>query len=359
MVGMSFLATTSCQTPAPDTNQESYQWERNWMWVFSDLKKSDEEWSTKLKRLKEGGITGILIGGGVPMLEKIMPLADAQGIDVHAWIWTLNRPGDKEAQKHPDWYTVSRKGESCFDVHPYVDYYQWVCPSKEEVYQHIEKQVKTLAAVKGLKGIHLDYVRYSDVILAKALQPKYGLVQDKEYPEFDFCYCNTCRDTFLAQSGVDVYELEDPTASESWRQYRYNSVTKLVNRLSDVAHAHDKLLSAAVFPYPEIARTICRQSWDDWNLDAAFPMVYPNFYDEGMDWVETSTRKGVQDLKGRIPLITGLYVPKIPEEEFPIAVENSFKGGANGVSLFGYGKCTDAHFQTVVTNSNKYQKAEK
>jgi uncharacterized lipoprotein YddW (UPF0748 family) len=340
---------------AADKNEDSYIWGRNWMWMHANMQRSDEEWNEKFAKFKENGITGILIGGGIPMLEKVIPLADKFDIDVHAWMWTLNRPGDKEAKKHPEWYTVSGKGESCFDVHPYVDYYQWVCPSQEEVYQHIEKQVKELASVKGLKGIHLDYVRYSDVILAKALQPKYNLVQDKEYPEFDFCYCETCIAKFKAESGIDISKVEDPTAIEEWRQFRYNSVTTLVNRLVEVAHENNKLISAAVFPYPELARTICRQSWDDWNLDAVFPMIYQNFYDEDMKWIKTSTRKGVRDLKGRTALVTGLYLPKIPEGEFPAAVKNSFKGGAQGVAIFDEGKITDDQLNTILSASKKYQ----
>lgn len=324
-----------------------YGWERNWMWLHSNPERSDGEWEEIMATLVEAGITGILVGGDIPVFERIIPLAARYGIDVHAWMWTLNRPGDKEAQQHPDWYTVSRKGDSCFDVHPYVDYYQWVCPSKEEVYRHIEKQVLRLSAVEGLKGIHLDYVRYSDVILARALQPVYGLVQDREYPEYDFCYCKTCRDTFLAESDTDIYKLADPTQSDSWRQYQYDSVTRLVNRLAERVHRQGKLISAAVFPYPDLARFICRQSWDDWNLDAFFPMVYQNFYDEDTGWVKTATRKGVEDLDGRAPLITGLFLSGIPDGEFRDAVTNSFEGGAGGVSLFDWGSFTDKHLDVM------------
>ncbi len=340
-LGMGNFACSSKETST------QYNWERNWMWMHANMERSDEEWNSIFKNLKGAGITGILIGGDVAMYEKIIPLASQFDIDVHAWMWTLNRNGDKEALKHPDWYTVSRKGDSCFDVRPYVDYYQWVCPSKEEVFEHIKTQVETLSAVEGLKGIHLDYVRYSDVILAKALQPQYNLVQDKEYPEFDFCYCETCRDKFKEQSGIDIAELEDPTQSKEWRQYRYDSVTNLVNRLVEVAHGKNKLITAAVFPYPELARTICRQSWDDWDLDAFFPMIYQNFYEEDIEWIKTATSIGVTDLDGKAPLITGLYLPEVTGEEFPTAVKNSLEGGAKGVALFDLGASKETHYNTL------------
>lgn len=347
-IGLS-LGAVSCKLTA----SAKYNWERNWMWLHSDPKKSEQEWREILSELREAGISGILIGGEISMYEKIIPLAQEYSIDVHAWMWTLNRPGDEEAKKHPDWYAVSRNGDSSLDVRPYVDYYQWLCPSKEEVWQHIAKQISELSSIDRLKGIHLDYVRYPDVILPKALQPKYGLVQDREYPEFDFCYCETCRDTFLEESGIDMYELEDPTQSTEWRQYRYDSVSRLVNRLVKVAHENDKLISAAVFPYPDLARFICRQSWDDWNLDAFFPMVYQNFYDEDMEWIKTSTQKGVNDLEGRASLVTGLFLPGIPDGEFPVAVENSFKGGAEGVALFDLGSFEEKHLKAMKALKNK------
>jgi len=326
---------------------DAYSWPQNWMWFHANHDRTDEDWNEIFTTLKDSGIQGIHMGGGAPMLKKIIPLADKFNIDVHAWMWTLNRSGDKEALKHPDWYAQSRKGDSCFDVRPYVEYYQWVCPSKDEVYKHIKKQVEELSTVEGLKGIHLDYVRYSDVILAEALQPVYNLVQDKEYPEFDFCYCDTCKEKFKAESGIDLDSLQDPTASKEWRQYRYDSVTSLVNRLVEVAHANDKQISAAVFPYPELARKICRQSWDEWDLDAFFPMIYQNFYNEDTAWIKKATRKGVRDLKGKAPLFTGIYLPELAKEDFPKAVKNSLKAGAKGVAVFDYGSCTNEHFELL------------
>ena len=42
--------------------------------------------------------------------------------------------------------------------------------------------------IEGLESVHLDYVRFPDVILGADLQPKYGIVQDKELPEYDYGY---------------------------------------------------------------------------------------------------------------------------------------------------------------------------
>lgn len=320
----------------------------DWVWMNAGNLNSGE-WREVFSHLKKAGIGGILLRGSTDDYKRIVPLAAKHRIDIHAWIITLNRAWDEEAKRHPEWFTVSRKGDSCYDVHPYVDYYQWVCPSREDVYQHVEKEVMSLLKIQGLKGVHLDYIRYSDVILPVGLWKKYNLVQDKEYPEFDFCYCDTCREKFITESGIDIRELADPTASAEWREYRWNSVTHFVNRLAEKVHndSPDKRLTAAVFPYPEIARAICRQDWAKWNLDGFFPMIYHSFYNEDINWIGSSVAKGVADLNGKAPLFAGLFIPALSPETIGEAVDISLKNGAEGICYFDYGSLSEEHWSAL------------
>ena len=164
-----------------------------------------------------------------------------------------------------------------------------MCPSRDEVREYL-RTVAGLAAVDNLGSVHLDYIRYPDVILPIALWPKYNLVQDKEYPDFDFCYCDVCRARFRAQSGLDPKELPDPAANQAWLQYRYDTITRVVAEMADVVHARGKRLTAAVFPTPAIARRLVRQDWTKWNVDAVLPMVYNGFYKEDVPWIERARR---------------------------------------------------------------------
>lgn len=99
----------------------------------------------------------------------------------------------------------------------------------EGVHEFLKRRVSELAQYDDLTGTHLDYIRQLDVILASSLQPKYGIIQDREYPEFDYCYCDVYRQGFAAESGIDPIDLDDPSASEQWRQYRYDLITRIVN----------------------------------------------------------------------------------------------------------------------------------
>jgi len=339
VTGTAFIAPsllTSCQSDSANSKDFKY-----WIWINGDNKKSIEDWKLELTSFKEAGITGLIVGGGREMLEKIIPIAQELGQEVHAWLWTLNRPGDKQAMAHPEWYTISRKGESSLDVNPYVGYYQWLCPSKPEVQKFVKDFMVSHCDIEGLAGIHYDYVRYCDVILPKGLWAKYDLVQDHEMPEYDFCYCDTCRGDFREQHGYDPKDQEDPSSDEKWRKYRWDSVTNLVNQVTAAVHAKGKLASAAVFPYPDLARKLVRQSWNEWNLDLVFPMIYNDFYEEGVDWVEFATRQGVEELDGKFPLHTGIYLPPTRPEEIKKVIEGAKKGGAEGVAFFSNGALKD------------------
>lgn len=304
-----------------------------WLWMSAG-KIDRDKWKKKFNKLADLGVKGILIQGSEEQYREMGPVAKAAGLAIHAWIVTLNHRNRETMEKHPEWFTVSREGKSTIDHPPYVGYYTWLCPANTEVQKFVSDRVLRLAKMDELDGVHLDYIRHSDVILPVGLWSKYDLVQDKEYPEFDFCYCETCRKTFMEKEGFDPLELEDPSQNQSWLQFRYDSVTALVNQLAQITRRYGKKLTAAVFPTPEIARNLVRQEWTKWNLDAVYPMIYHNFYEKEISWIEKATREGVQALEGKYPLFGGLFIPALSPENIVEAIEFALSGGAAGVTFF-------------------------
>lgn len=306
---------------------------KNWIWTDVDGRSTPDQQKRRFESYRESGIRAVLFSG---VDERVFALAKEQGLETHAWTWTLCRGDRNLLEQHPDWYGVSRLGDSTATKPPYVDYYHFLCPSRAEVGDHLARQFAKLAETPHLDGVHLDYIRYPDVILPVALWKKYNLVQNEELPQFDFCYCAVCRAAFKKQSGVDPKELPNPPADAAWRQYRYDSVTRLVNRLVDVVHQKGKEITAAVFPTPAIAKKLVRQDWTQWNLDAVLPMAYHSFYNEKIEWIEQAAKEGVAALPPNRPLYAGLYLPDLKTEaEFDLAVRCALAGGAKGVSLFG------------------------
>mmetsp|Transcript_44296 Transcript_44296/g.172367 ORF Transcript_44296/g.172367 Transcript_44296/m.172367 type:complete len:331 (-) Transcript_44296:1321-2313(-) len=324
-----------------------------WTWCGGHPDWSEEKWSDLLYRLVQAGISGVLLGGTPAQVRRIAPVAKSAGLAVHAWMWTFCRPSDEIAEKHLDWFQVSRDGKSSLTDPPYVGYYKWLCPSNEDSVQHILKTAEALAVIPEIDAVHMDYVRFPDVILAKGLQPKYGIVQDREYPQWDFCYCKRCVAAFEMESGIRVNEADDPSSIPTWKEFRYSLIKKAVHRVRSVSSREGKQLSAAVFPHPELARLICRQSWDDFDVDMYFPMTYQNFYEESIDWIGEACSNGVSALRSKgkeSALYAGLYLPSLTSEgQFREAIEAALSNGADGVSLFDAENLLPYHFKALAS----------
>ena len=322
---------------------------KTFIWVGNSAEKTMEDWVTQFTRIKSLGFDGVFAGGDAETLDMTASIAKSMGLEIHSWQWVMNRPGNKEAMAHPEWYAVSRKGESSLDVNPYVGYYQWLCPTKLEVQEYIIQDMMSIAEIADVDGVQLDYVRYCDVILPRGLWDKYNLVQDHEMPEFDFCYCDDCQSKFKAEHGYDILSIEDPTQDQAWRQFRYDSITNLVNRIAVEVHAKNKKLSASVFATPTLARKYVRQAWDEWDLDFVMPMVYYKMYAEDVEFVKTASEEGVAVLAGSKPLYTAQYLHDKTNVELQQTIEMAKAGGAQGMAFYDYG-LLNKDFGDIVKN---------
>lgn len=320
---------------------------KNWAWISANRYSSPDEWKRIFERMKKHGIDAALVLAGKETIETILPIGKQTDIEMHNWIITLECRDEEIIKNHPDWFTINRNGVSSLEKPPYVPSYKWLCPSQKEVQEYVQSIVSELADFDDLKGIHLDYIRHPDVILPIGIQPRYNLVQDKEYPEFDFCYCPVCRELFKEKEGIDPLELEEPTSSAAWGQFRYDSITNLVNQLSVVAHQKNKMLTAAVFPSPAIARRMVHQDWPRWHVDAVLPMMYHKYYNENVEWIEKVTREGVESLSSNTKLYSGLHISMLTPGELAKATEFAFEGGANGIVLFTATAMTDEHWESL------------
>ncbi|WP_406683800.1 family 10 glycosylhydrolase [Seonamhaeicola sp. MEBiC1930] len=328
-----------------------------WSWMTVGNKKSDSAYTEHFQKLKNNGFDAVLLNTGADpiLLNRLTPLAKNEGLEVHAWMFTTNRPGDTTALKHPEWYMVSRSGKTCFkkEERPYVGYYQWLSPSHPEAKKHILSLVEGLAKVEGVTSVHLDYIRYPDVFLPIGLLPKYDLKQEEELPDFDFDYSDASVNKFIALHHKDPRKMENPAIDMEWKNFRLNEIRSLVNDAYEIVHNHDKKLSAAVFPYPEMADHMVRQRWDKWNIDMVLPMIYYNFYNEELDWIGYATAQGIEDLGDKpVELHTGLYTPKLTPEDLKVAIKEARDNGAKGVAFFDDYTLTEEQFE-VIKNSKE------
>lgn len=324
---------------------------KNFVWMRPSIAKTPADWEREFRMMRASGVHGIIpeiYNGGQALfqsrrlpvraawLETAIPLATAAGLEVHAWMWCMPCSIDAVLAAHPDWYNVNAKGESAAIKPAYVPYYKFLDPAHPEVREFVRDTVRELAAIPGLTGIHLDYIRHPDAILPSGLWSKYGIVQDKVYPPYDYGYTEYSRRAFKARTGIDPIELADPEGNQAWLQYRLDTVVDLVNEyLVPAAHEGGKVITAAVFPGPSQARRMVRQDWGRFKLDAFMPMLYHTFYESGPEFVKQYTEEAVRTVKQ--PVYSGLFVGPLDADVFSRTIDMALSGGASGVSIFDAG----------------------
>ncbi|MDR2118048.1 MAG: family 10 glycosylhydrolase [Tannerellaceae bacterium] len=326
-----FILATGCTAPAKKT--AAYPM----FWTWLDYRPA-MNFDSVCALMQETGIDGVMLNAPTPDdYRKAIPVARKYGIEVYAWLWTMNLEHGRDSivKAHPEWLSVNRKGESLADHKAYVDYYKFLCPALPEVRDYIREKVKAYCEVEGLNGIAIDYHRLVDVILPTTLWPRYGIVQDREYPEWDYGYHPAMIRKFRELYGYDPREQEDPSADEKWLRFRCDQVTEVANEIAEVVHSYGKKMSASPFPTPAMSRRMVRQDWGKWNLDIVFPMVYHNFYTGDVSFISDCT---VDNLKTKNPATT-LYCGMMASDSPEIfdCMDAALNSGAEGIAIFTVG----------------------
>lgn len=252
------------------------------MWLFGrDMK------SVSLSKLKKYGIKHVFLNFkalelyGKSGVEKWVKSANAKGIKVHLWMQVFYNGG---------WQNPVSKGKINYDM----------------INSKVEEAVK-YANIKGIDGVHFDYVRY---------------------PGSASKYANSV-----------------------------NAVNYFVKTAAEAVHKVNKniIVSAAIMPEPSSMKSAYAQDVKTMGtyLDALVPMVYKGNYNAGSKWIKsvTSTFKK-QSSKAQI--WTGLqsyksdsHVAKLSAKELTKDVRAAVQGGASAVMLFRFGLFNYIDFKAI------------
>ncbi len=254
--------------------------------------------------------------------------AAARGIALHAWInaipgWRgLEPPTEPNQLYHtrPEWFLVDQHGRRQALREDYVA----LNPCHPDVRAHIVRVCEDLVRRYPVAGIHLDYIRF---------------LADMEEPGHDYPHDPMTLARYQADGGGNP--AEEPARWDRWRR---DQVTRLVREIDDALDGvrPGALLTAAVFPTPEIAYGSVRQDWVRWLrhgwIDAAVPMIY----DDQDDRFESRLRACVA-AAGRRPVIAGIGVFKHADpDQTRRQTVIARRLGADGVSYFGYASFYEA-----------------
>lgn len=331
-----------------------------YVWQGMNANATEESLRAEMTQWKEHGVSGVCINTGfnVENARLAARVAHSLGLEFHAWAPCMLQGGMDD-----DCYTVNRLGQSAKDHPAYVPYYTCIDPRNPKVIAWLKERCRELASIPEVDYVQLDYIRYADVILAKGLWKKYGLVMNEEYPAADYCYCDRCVADFKKQYGIDINKVKDPSKCKEWAQFRCDAITSLVNQLAEVVHAKGKKLSADVFPGPySHAVPMVRQEWNKWNVDMLFPMNYNDFYMQPATWLGEIVAEETKSVNGKRPVMSGLFIchdwknkhlvvdPEnsgLLPSEMREAVLGSLRSGAYGICLFTAGSMTENHWQAL------------
>jgi uncharacterized lipoprotein YddW (UPF0748 family) len=196
------------------------------------------------------------LGGTPPYdpLEVAVTEAEKHGLEIHAWLnalsaWpsgsadackllTESPPGQPQhlLLEHPDWVVVSKSGQpmACPNDQEYVSF----SPAYPGVRAELARVAADLSTRYGIRGIHLDRIRYPG--------------KDWSYDELS-----------LASFG------RDPDADpDAWDRFRRDQVNKTVRETREAMQAVDPslTLSAAVWP-------VYQDRWG-WHASEGFSWFY-------------------------------------------------------------------------------------
>jgi uncharacterized lipoprotein YddW (UPF0748 family) len=230
-----------------------------------------------------------LASAGQDPLRALIAAAHARNLRVHAWVNVLSLAGQRTGPLlltlGPGAVQVDRQGRSLLD-YPELQVPQserrwvrmgtpavWLDPGTPGLAPRVAAVFGELAArYPELDGLHLDYIRYPDVLpFTPGARFDVGL---------DFGFGEASRARFHADTGLDAPFRDEGRNAEAFDEWRRGRVTEVVREIGRAARgARPGLaLSAAVWAYPDRAYLSLYQDWTRWLqedlLDFAVPMAY-------------------------------------------------------------------------------------
>jgi uncharacterized lipoprotein YddW (UPF0748 family) len=226
---------------------------------------------------------------GYDPLADLLRRAHAAGLRVHAWVNVLSLARNRDAPLlralGREVVLVDRHGRSLLDYPdlkvpaPHGLYYRMGTPGV-----YLDPGASGLAALLAetfeellvrypeLDGLHLDYIRYPDV-LPFVPGSRFGV-------GLDFGYGEQTRARFRRETGVEAPTGNATRNANRWDDWRREKLTEVVAAIAARARATrpEIALSAAVWTYADRSYLTLGQDWRRWLedglLDFAVPMAY-------------------------------------------------------------------------------------
>jgi uncharacterized lipoprotein YddW (UPF0748 family) len=215
-------------------------------------------------------------------LDSLIQASHKYSIRVHAWVntmlaWSLREPPDSTRHlfyTHPEWFITDITKKSMVDYSA-DEWYDaglegmYLDPSNPMVGDYLKATCREILEKYPVVGIHLDFIRYPGVW--------WGL------PNNDITAMFAGLDAFNARwfSLLKYAQSTFITRWMCWHYWQYakqkedqihNIVRGIHKVIKDDSLYPGRLLTAAIFPNPGLARYRFAQNWMDWNTTIDYPV---------------------------------------------------------------------------------------
>lgn len=285
-------------------------------------------------------------------LRHVLQRGHAEGLQIHAWlnvlyVWPYPPPYPLSPQhvvnNHPEWLVVDEVGRTLAQYDEderaaesseglYLD------PANPLVRHYFRKVCKEVTEEYDVDGIHLDFIRYPG--------PRWGF--NKEPVE-----------AFMQRWGVDPRLLsvwvQNPMPERfikkelplhlRWQYYYYSLWAEQKSRyitemLRDIHEAvksakPQAILSAAVFPDPQVAYYLKGQDWPTWMDQGYLDLIVPMAYHGDQHRVMAQMAEARRRARGRV-VFAGLGAWIKDPEQIRLEVKELKEIGVDGFSYFSY-----------------------
>jgi uncharacterized lipoprotein YddW (UPF0748 family) len=277
---------------------------------------------------------------GADTLAQLITQAHEEDLRVHAWVNVLSLASNRD----------DRWGRSLLD-YPGLDvpppdrrYYRmgtpavWLDPAAPGVADRLVATfAELLTRYPELDGLHLDYIRYPDV-LPFVPGSRFGV-------GLDFGYGPATRARFRAETGLEAPFGDSLANANAWDAWRRDQLTALVVALRSAARTvlDDIELSAAVWSWADRAYLSQGQDWRRWLEDGLLEFAVPMAYtpDDRMLRYQAESYAGLAGAD-RIWVGLGTWLfAKRPERALE-QIRIARAAGAAGDALFSWDAIADA-----------------
>ena len=297
---------------------------------------------------------GLRARTGRDTLVDLLAAAHAAGLRVHAWVNVLSlsnhRDGPLLRELGPSAVLVDQAGRSILD-YPDLDvpppdrrYYRmgtpsvWLDPAAPGVAERLTATFAELVARYPLDGLHLDYIRYPDV-LPFTPGSRFGV-------GLDFGHGLATRERFRREMGREPPSPPERLGNaDLWDAWRRDQVTLLVGRIRDAARVARPgvSLSAAVWSYADRAYLSIGQDWRRWLADELIDFAVPMAYtvDERLFRYQARELSAVADPE-RVWIGLGTWLYAKRPAGAVLQLHAAREAGAGGDALFSWDAIADS-----------------